>query len=176
MRFWAVALLPHETTDIQAAVARLIAPYDESLTVAPYKKYVSEKAVTSHARRFGIPAEDFPAVAAHMIAHYAATLKITTHFQADTLGIYVMTDTNPDAKYKRWSLNSLTDDVWPVAEMPRDLTPHAVITPEGQWHELFPTTWGKIPTAQEKERIAHDAYAIIDQFHGHLAVRLECHF
>lgn len=176
MRFEAVALVPPETADVQTAVARLMEPYDEALPAPPYKKYLSEKAVKSHMMRLGVAPGDLQMLAARMNAHYAATMQLTTHFQADALGIYVLADTNPNGKYKRWSLNSLADDVWPVSALPRDLTPHAVLTPDGQWHEMFPNIWGAIPTAQDKVRIAQEAYTLIDQHPDHLAVRLECHF
>jgi hypothetical protein len=176
MRYLAVALLPRETSDIQSAVARLMAPYDLSTRVAPYKKYLSQQAVNSHAARLGVDVGDFPTLAARINEHYAATMRLTTHFQADVQGVYVLADTNPNGKYKRWALNSLPDDVWWVAEMPRDLLPHAVITPDGQWHELFPNIWGRLPTAQDQQRIAREAYTLIDQYPDHLAARLECHF
>lgn len=175
MRFLAVALLPHETADIQGTVARLLAPYDSNLPATPHKIYVSEQAVNGHAARLGVPIGDLQTLAARINAHFAATLGRPTHFQADTIGIYVTSESNPNGKYKRWSLDSPADDVWPISAMPRDLLPYAVITPDGQWHEVFPTTWGKIPTAQDKQRIARDAYALIDQYPDHLAVRLECH-
>lgn len=176
MRFWAIALLPPETADVQMAVARLIAPYDQALPAPPYKKYLSEQAVKGHASRLGVPPRDLQSLAARLNAHFGATLRLTTHLQADALGIYVLADTNPNGKYKRWSLNSLADDVWPVSALPRDLTPHAVITPDGRWHELFPNIWGRVPTPQDRVRITQEAYTLIDQCPDHLAVRLECHF
>src|SRR5579864_2151872 len=35
-----------------------------------------------------------------------------THSTRQSIGIYVMDDTNPNGKYRQWSLGSLTDDVW----------------------------------------------------------------
>ena len=177
MRFLVVVVLPAgQVSDVQEAVARLVAPYDLNAPAPPYKKYLSQRAVTGHAARFGLDAHDLAAVAAHMNAHYLATLRLTTHFQADATGIYVMADTNPDGKYKRWAINDRAADVWRVSEMPRDLVPHAVVTPDGQWHELFPRIWGKIPTAQDEQRLTQEAYALMDRYPDHLAVRLECHF
>jgi hypothetical protein len=176
MRFWAIALLPLDTAAVQTAVARLIAPYDQALSAPPYKKYVSEQAAKGHAARLGVPAGDLQTLAARMNTHYAATMHLTTHFQADALGVYVLADTNPNGKYKRWSLNSLANDVWPVSALPRDLTPHAVVTPDGQWHALFPNIWGRVPAAQDQQRITQEAYALMNQYPNHLAVRLECHF
>jgi hypothetical protein len=141
MRFWAIALLPPDIAAVQTAVAHLIAPYDQALPAPPYKKHVSEQAVKGHAARLGVPAGDLQTLATRMNAHYAATMHLITHFQADALGIYVLADTNPNGKYTRWSLNSLANDVWPVSALPRDLTPHAVVTPYGQGHELFPNIW-----------------------------------
>jgi hypothetical protein len=179
MRYWAIALVPQETGDVQATVARLMELYNQALPAPPYKKYLSEQATKGHMTRLGVSPGDFETLAARMNTHYAETMGLTTHFLADALGIYVLADTNPNGKYKRWSLNSLTDDVWPVSALPRDLlhnlAPHAVITPDGQWHEMFPNTWGAIPTAQDRLRIVREAYALIDQYPHHLAVRLECH-
>lgn len=176
MLYWAVALLPHETADVRAAIARLIEPYDQALPAPPYKKYLSDQAVKGHTARLGVAPGDLQTLAARMNAHYAATLGLTTHFLSDAQGIFVVANTNPDGKYKRWSLNSLADDVWPVSAVPRDLEPHAVITPDGQWHELFPNIWGAMPTAQDTLRIVREAYALIDQYPDYLAARLECHF
>lgn len=179
MRYWAIALVPQGTADVQATVARLLEPYNRASPAPPYKKYLSEQAAKGHTARLGVAPGDFETLAARMNAHYAATMGLTTHFRADALGIYVWADTNPNGTYTRWSLNSLTDDVWPVAALPRDLirdlAPHAVITPDGQWHELFPNTWGMMPTAQDKLRIEREAYGIIDEYPDHLVARLECH-
>lgn len=174
MRYIAVALLPHDTSDIRTAVARLIEPYDLSTPAPPYKKYLSEQAVKGHAARWGISLHDLQAIATRINERSAPPRLL--HLQADVVGIYAMVDTNPNGKYKRWSLNSLADDIWPVWSMPRDMTPHAIITPDGQWHELFPNIWGRIPTEQDKQRIVHEAYKLIDQYPDHLAARLECHF
>lgn len=174
MVFLAVAIFPRETEDVQATVARLMGPYDQSLPVPPYKKYVSEKSVKYHTTHLDVSPGDLQTLAERMNAHYAATLRVTTHYQADAVGIYSLLDTNPNGKYKRWSLNSLADNVWPVSALPRDLTPHAVITPDGQWHELFPNMWGSMPTVRDKLRIGQEAYALIDQYPDHLAARLEC--
>ncbi len=176
MRFLVVAVVPGQVSDVQEAVACLVAPYDLHSKALPYKKYLSQRAVKGHATRFGLDARDLPTLAAHMNAHYLATLRLTTHFQADAVGIYVVADTNPDGKYKRWAINDLAEDVWYVSEMPRDLVPHAVVTPDGQWHELFPRIWGRIPTTQETQRLTQEAYALIDHYPDHLAVRLACQF
>ncbi|HEX8730043.1 MAG TPA: hypothetical protein VF739_15535 [Ktedonobacterales bacterium] len=179
MRYWAIALVPQWTADVQAMVARLMEPYNQALIAPPYKKYLSEQATKGHTARLGVTPGDFETLAARLNAHYAATMDLTTHFQSDALGIFVWAALNPNGKYTRWSLNSLTDDVWPVSALPRDLlrdlAPHAVITPDGHWHELFPNIWGAIPTAQDKLRIVREAYGLIDLYPDHLAVRLECH-
>jgi hypothetical protein len=176
MRYWAIALLLPETTDLQAEVTRLVAPYDSSLPAPPYKKYLSEEAVKGHTARLGVSPGDLQTLAVRLNAHFAETLRLTTHFQADVQGIYVLADTNPNGKYKRWSLNSMADDVWKVSSMPRDLVPHAVITPDGQWHQLFPNIWGRLPSPEDHLRIAQEAYALMDQYPDCFAARLECHF
>ena len=179
MRYLAVALLPRETSDFQMAIGRLMAPYDLNTPAPPYKKYLSEQALKGHAARLGVSVSDLQVIAADINERYAYKLGSTMrplHLQADAFGIYVLVETNPNGKYKRWSLNSLADDVWPVWSMPRDLTPHAIITPDGQWHELFPNIWGRVPSEQERQRIAQEAYALIDQYLDHFAAQLECHF
>jgi hypothetical protein len=175
MRFLAVALAPPNTADLEAAIARLLAPYDQALPAPPYKRYLSAQATKGHATRLGVAPDDMQTLATRMNEHYAATMKLTTHFQGDAQGIFVVAESNPNGRYARWSLNDPVNDVWPVAAMPRDLAPRAVITPDGQWHALFSTAWGSMPSAQETVRIVHDAYALIDRYPDYLAARLECH-
>ncbi len=172
MRFLAVALLPLETSDITAAVERLLEPYDKKAPAPPYKVYLSQQALKSHATRWRIPLHDLQAL---VVSINERSGPRPLHLQADAVGIYGIEKTNPNGKYTRWAINSLADDVWPVLAMPQDLVPHAVITPDWQWRELFPNIWGLLPTEQDKQRITHEAYALFDQYSGHLAVRLECH-
>lgn len=173
MRFLAVALLPRETPDIPTAVGRLMEPYDSTTPAPPDKRYLSEQALKGHAARWGIAPHDLQALV-RSINERSAPPRLL-HLQADAVGIYALVETNPNGKYKRWALNSLADDVWPVPAMPRGLAPHAVITPDGQWRELFPNIWGRIPAELETRRIVREAYRLIDQYPDHLAARLECH-
>jgi len=175
MRFLAIVVVPPDAADVEAALARLLAPYDKALPAPPHKLYVSASATAYQARRLGVALDDLPTLAVRINDDNAARLHITTHFQGDAQGIFVVSEANPDGRYDRWSLKDPSSDVWPVATMPRDLAPRAVITPDGQWHALFTTAWGSMPTAQDALRIVHDAYALIDRYPNHLAVRLECH-
>lgn len=172
MRFLAVALVLPETADSTAAVERLLEPYDSKTPAPPYKLYLSERLVKNHAARWGIAPDDLQAL---VLSINERSGPRPLHLLADEVGIYGLAQTNPNGKYKRWAINSPADDVWPVSAMPRELVLHAVITPDGQWHELFPTTWGLLPTPQDKQRMIRAAYALIDQYPGHLAVRLEYH-
>lgn len=173
MSFLVLALLPPATPDIQSAIARLMAPYDRATPAPPHRVYLSEQAVKGYAARWGLSPFDREALAARINAENAA--RLTRRFQADALGLYLISENNPNGKYTRWSLKSLTADVWPVAALPSNVLPHAIITPDGQWHELFPTTWGRIPTAEDRERMARAAAALIEVYPDHLAARLECH-
>ena len=173
VRFLAIALLPRETADIPSAVARLLEPYDRTTPAPPYKRYVSEQTLRSHAARWGIAMQDLPALARSI--HERSAPPRVLHLQADAIGVYAMVETNPNGTYQHRSLNSLADDVWPVAAMPRDLAPYAIITSDGHWHALFPTFWGRIPSELENRRIMRKAHTLIDQYPNLLAARLECH-
>jgi hypothetical protein len=173
MSFLVLALLPPATPDIQSAVARLMAPYDRATPAPPHNVYLSEQTVNGYAARWGLSPFDREALAARINAENAA--RLTRRFQADALGLYLISENNPNGKYTRWSLKNPAEDVWPVAALPPDVLPHAVITPDGEWHELFPLTWGRIPTAADRERMARETVALTEQIPGHLAVRLECH-
>ncbi len=177
----AVAVLPPETTDVRASVARLMEPYDLHKPTPPYKRYLPEQTVESLATRCGISVYDRQALAARFNDDLDKRRALNPraygshlHYEADVSGVYIMDDTNPDGKYRQWSLDSLQDDVWPVWAMPRDPAPHIVITPDGVWHELFPKNWGwgRVRVEDHKERLTREAYALLDQYPDHLAARL----
>lgn len=101
-------------------------------------------------------------------------------FHVDDGGIYYEAPHNPNGRCEYYQLNRGPEgDTWPVATMPRDLVPAAVITPDGEWHDCWPmakANWMSISELRYSERqdVQQCAYELIDHYLDHLAVALTC--
>ena len=151
--FSVMVLVPSNTTDIEEAVSALMAPYDENIRVEPYE------------------------------------------------GKYGTTTRNPKSKWDWWRIGGrwdgavrnnrrysqegynfssaheeLKNNVLPAKELDHKLIVHAVVTPDGQWHEKGHMGWFAV-VRDEKENDTWDE-EVIQLIRSHqdcMIVGLDCH-
>lgn len=173
MHFLTVVLLhqevPLEETALQEAIYRLLEPYFLELQAPTHKEYYSARAIQNLATRYCVRAANLPKIAAKLRKDVGVECGV------DERGLYYISDLNPDGKYDYWTLHSIEKHVWLVRDMPRDLLPSAVVTPDGHWHETGEEKWDWQLTERERQDIWQRAYALLDQYPNYRAVALDCH-
>jgi hypothetical protein len=178
MHFGAIVLIPQETDlaedALMDAIEFLLEPYCAELEGPERKEYLSTETIEHLTRQFFW-------VQPKTLARLAAKLRKRwgLHCGVDAGGLYHFTNLNPNSMYDYWTVVGLEghveDHVWRVPEMPRDLSPSAVVTPDGQWHETGIEKWAWDITKAEEQAIRQRVYALVDQYPNHLAVLIDCH-
>jgi hypothetical protein len=169
VQFPVVILVPSSTENIDAAVTRLMAPFDARSNVPLHKEYVPQGEIDYVLEVFGpqgLKAEDVDAVLHTLEEDSGCPGGI------DEGGIYLMTTDNPQGKWDTWHIQSLRDDVQPVPHMSRERAPAAIITPDGIWHDLnedLPATGD--PQVMRWEH----AEPLLMRYRDCLAVTVHCH-
>jgi hypothetical protein len=175
MYFTAVVLLRPGTRNIPAAVDHLMDAYSPTFGGPPWRDYLDADALRPLTARHH-------RVAPTNLKKLAAMLQEETglDYRADEGGIYRELIHNPNWRYDTYALKQgLEGGDWPVAAMPRDLIPDAVITPDGVWHDCWvgPREWGEAYLrASDRQAIQRCAYDLIGQYLDHHAVALGCRF
>jgi hypothetical protein len=139
------------TGDIETAVARALAPFDEARALPRYKVRLSLDVTRTLAEHYQIPRENRRALAKHV--------KVWTGYQGglDQFGIFYWTTSNPDGEWDwyiiggRWDgyvqgkrtgrdpfdKHLAQDNVVTTEELLAspliDRLPHGLVTPTGQW-------------------------------------------
>ncbi len=166
MQFRVLVLIPKETTDIVATVTRLMEPYDFTRTAPPHNELVPEDEIHFMADAFGLAADDLEAIMAELHADSGFPCTI------EDGKIYWMTTDNPQGRWDSWRLQRLQDSMWLAADVPRNTAPVAVITPDGEWHDL-----GIWDNPMESEAIPYRERAdeFLQRYPEYLAVVVDCH-
>lgn len=174
MHFWPIALIPKSvplTEDaIWEAIIPLLEPYYIEREGPARKEYFSPKETENLRRKIRQPINSLPELAANLRQEWGLDCDV------DEGGLYQMTTRNPNGKYEWFALPGM-EYIWSVSEIPRDLQPSAVITPDGEWHETGIGN-GKLDdqlTESEGQDIRTWAYAIIDNYPNCHAVMVDCH-
>jgi hypothetical protein len=172
MHFWPVVLIPAETPiteeDVWDAVWRLLEPYCVEREGAQRKEYFTAEEIRFIRGQFWLPPKSLPKLAEKLRRGWDMDCGV------DEDGLYSMTTLNPDGKYDWFTVPGL-EFVWPASHMPRDLQPSAVITLDGEWHDMEIEKWDWQLTDYERAAIRTRAYSIIDQYPAQLAVMVDCH-
>jgi len=173
--FFTVVLVPQDSTDVQAAVSALLAPYNENMDVEPYKKYKTQ--------------EDVDRMADHYKTH--ALDELALHMEewsnndggVDGLGLFELSTYNPQSQWDYWSMIEfeINDDgklrnAFPVSEVQGDFQCFAVVTPNGTWHQRAEAGWWGM-TTNEKDRYAwqQEIKALFQANQNCLLVGVDCH-
>jgi hypothetical protein len=173
MHFLTIVLIPQtvpqEDGALYAALEQLIKPYDSNIEGPMRKEYYTARAIQKLAASYCVRATNLPKIAAKLRKDLGVVCG------ADEKGLYYFTKLNPAGKYDYWTLHPIAEHGWLVRDMPRDLLPSAVVTPDGRWHDTGEEKWDKDLTAAEREVIRERVYALVDQYPGHRAIPLDCH-
>lgn len=170
MQFQTIVLVPKDTSDLMATVAEMMAPYDQAISVEPYRTRLDQAELERLAAALRLTSIDPETVIEAMRARFHEEGE---EWRLDEEGMYNITDLNPRGEWDGWMLHHLSDDVWPVSTMPRDVEAWAVVTPDGEWHDLRRGWWED--TAEQRAERRRMAYDILDRYPNHLAVLLDCH-
>ena len=194
----------HELSNLQAFIAEQMAPYDESTEVEPYVSYSVEQAqadLTRDITRFERIIERQDAnYNLEKCQEHLEKLRVTTpdekyreyveyheHFngKGEPTSTY-----NPESKWDwyviggRWdgwindrdtSNNAVSDNIATTeAVLERNKIPHAIITPDGEWHEQGQMGWFGIMLT-ENDAYQSEARLLLGQFPGHHIIILDAH-
>ena len=194
----------HELSNLQSFIAEQMAPYDENLEVEPYVSYSVEKAkadLTRDSTRLERIIERQDAnYNLEKCQELIEKLRVTTpedkfreyveyhkHFDEDGDPISTY---NPDSKWDwyviggRWdgwinerdtSSEAVSDNIATTeAVLERNRIPHAIITPDGEWHEHGQMGWFGIMLT-ENDAYQSEARFRLGQFPGHHIIILDAH-
>jgi hypothetical protein len=169
MQFPVMVLVPSNTESVDAAVRRLMAPFDAGRKVPPHKEYVPQDEIDYVLEVFephGLKAEDVDAVL------HALEEDCDCPGGIDEGGIYLMTTDNPQGHWDSWRIQNLQGDVRPVPHIRRDRAPAAIITPDGAWHDLNED----LPATGDPQvmRWKH-AEPLLARYLDYVAVTVQCH-
>ena len=194
----------HKLHNIESFIADQMAPFDENEDVEPYVSYSVEEAqadLTRDIARFERIIErndtnyhlekckDHLAKLRGMTPEEKYREYIQYHKHFDEGGKPVSTY-NPGSKWDwyviggRWdgwinnceSHNEAVSDNLATTEavLERDRIPHAIITPDGQWHEQGQMGWWGIMLT-ENDRYQSEAKLLLSQYPGHHIIILDAH-
>ena len=173
MHFAAIVLIPQdvplEETTLYEAIQRLIDPYYSELPGPRRKVYYDARAIEHLAARYWVRATNLPKIAARLRKDLGVESGV------DEGGLYYITDLNPDGKYDRWTWHPIAEHGWLVKDIPRDLLPVAVVTPDGQWHNTGLDDLEREPTPDEERVALAHVHALIDPYPEYRAIPLDCH-
>ena len=145
------------TNDIEAAVAKALAPFDEALTVPPYKVHLSSSCIRAMAEHYKVPETDLKQLAGKMQDWMRCPGGV------DELGLFATWTSNPDGKWDWYEIGGRWDGLVTGRKRPnsdvlrnnsirtstllraRDFSariPFSIVTPTGEWVErsTFETT------------------------------------
>ena len=194
----------HELSNLQAFITEQMAPYDENTEVEPYVSYSVEQAqadLTRDITRFeGIIERQDANFNLEKCQEHLEKLRVTTpddkyreyveyhkHFDEDGDPISTY---NPESKWDwfviggRWdgwindcdtSSEAVSDNIATTeAVLERNKIPHAIITPDGQWHEHGQMGWFGIMLT-ENDAYQSEARLLLGQFPGQHIIILDAH-
>jgi hypothetical protein len=197
-------ILPHGVNDAEGFIAEVMEPYFEHADSEPYVCYTLEQAAADLASTINrlelIISRNEPHYDIEKCCQQLDELRAKTpqqkyeeylryHEQFNDQGEPVSTY-NPDSKWDwyviggRWdgwindldtSRESLADNTALTEEViARDKLPHAIITPDGQWHERGQMGWWAM-LLTENENWEQEARALLASYTGYRVVIVDAH-
>jgi hypothetical protein len=194
--FLTLVIIPGTTApdEVEEVVRRLLAPFDVNLPVAPYKVYLTGQDRERLAARYGVPADK--------LAPFL--LQSRQGWREDEHGLYRLTTANPQArldsckiggrwngalrpsshgkravfpggdKYERFAGNVLPVKL--VCQPDHNPICHALVTPDGEWHERGTAGWwGVLSNEKDENEWDREVAAIFQRYQDHLLVGVDCH-
>lgn len=200
--FKILVLLPPNTSNVQEMVGNLLDPFYSELKVQPYREYLDPTAVEEEIRQLSLLShEDLERLAldwevSSKNLEEIAKLRLDW-FEDDVVGTdeqgpYRASTLNPHGKWDCYTFldgelaksGEFTHYPFQVKDLP-EVIPYAVITPDGQWHEVgrdvgvqaFAKNYLNYSVSISEEEVIWDlkVKAILAQYPDHLVIGLNCH-
>lgn len=192
MHTFAVVLVPADTEDVLQAVTHILSFSDSNKEVEPHKCYRNNKFIEMDAEEYGIPVTDLAAIAARLNEEHELI------YVVDEYGIFYITTFNYQRCWDYWKIGGRWDgviqgksrntkgrsnygpeheqlqyNICPVSELPADVLPEVVVTPDGRWHEM--ECRSLVPTDEEAERWRAILRPLLEQYRDCIAVGVDTH-
>lgn len=191
-------LINPNTNNIEAAVARALAPFDEAMQVRPYKLYLTHAVVTEMATRYGLKRDELKSLVPKVHDWVGGLGGI------DDIGLFSTRTDNPHGEWDwyeiggRWDgylkgrrsspteseSGTIESNSVPVSSLlsSRKLSsrlPAAIVTPTAQWVEkesFITTSYGWFTAERTKREWLFAVRRILAAFPQHLVVCVDVHF
>lgn len=194
-RFSVLVIVPLNTDDLKGKVESLMLPYYSYLKVKPYKIYLDKNELEQEVKRLNsLPEEELTKLAEDCRLDKSdleslALIELEWFDEmtdgVDENGPYKLIDINPQGKWDFYRIIDTKDFKFPcrVDELP-EILPYAVITPDGDWHELGENSGleifvkelkGKKDLNNNQEIWRAKLIKIRSEYSDYLAVMLYCH-
>jgi hypothetical protein len=186
MHFFTLGFIPADTGDMQAKVNALLAGFEYDKEVEAYKAYVTGKELHRMAARYGLLEVDLPALAEQVKRYFGAR-----EGGIDEGGLFYISTRNQQGIWDYWVIGGRWEGILrkpdplnpgseddrlrytscPVSELPDNIRPSYVVTPDGQgyqedwWPESFEDT-------EQWDKTFHELLA---RYSDCLAVVVDCH-
>lgn len=194
--FSVVVLMPAATQDVESELARLLAPYDENIDVAPYHKHLGNEGRAQMEKHYGT--KDTATLVEKMTEWNGAEGGIDPD-----MGLYYISTYNPASKWDwyrvggRWDgqmlgLDTMNDgqggfnfgkefstlkrNSCLIDDMSPDFVPFAFVTPDGKWHEKGKMGWWAMTHGEQPQHAWDKEFQkALEKYPQSLAVLVDCH-
>jgi hypothetical protein len=191
-------LIGPDTKNIEAAVARALAPFDEALPIRPYKLHINRSAAEQMAKHYGLKADDLKSLVPKVRDWVGGSGGI------DAIGLFTTRSDNPFGKWDWYEIGGRWDGYLTGKTPPRDADesgpiednsmqaatlfknrklparlPAAVVTPTGEWveEESFVTRYyGWFVVQRTKRDWLSVVRRILAAFPTHTVVCVDVHY
>ena len=186
--FFTVVIVPGNTEfdQIESKVQELLSPFNENLTVEPYKVYFDAEEIQQMADFYEVSAQNLAALAKKMIDWTGQEGGV------DDKGLYKITTYNPKSKWDWYTIGgrydgrlkgeaSNTDEglyrnILLAKQLEQKLKCFAIITPDGEFHERGQMHWFGIVTDQkENDDWDEEIIKTIQKYQNDILVAVDCH-
>jgi hypothetical protein len=195
--FFTVVIVPGTTPpdQIEETVARLLAPYDEDIAVAPYRVYLDRERIERMANHYQTSPDNLTELARHMRDWCGSGGGV------DEQGLYRLSTYNPQSKWDWWVIggrwngevrsapgndetgfnfgreyHQLPENMLPVKELQAPLSCFALVTPDGEWHERGEMGWfGMVANEKEQDDWEREVADILQKHQEDILVGVDCH-
>ncbi len=191
-------LIGPDTNNIEAAVVRALAPFDEALQVRPYTLHINRSATEQMAKHYGLKADDLKSLVSKVPEWVGGVGGI------DNFGLFTTRTDNPHGEWDwyeiggRWNgylkgrvprssdtesgaienNSALVSSLLRNQKLPSRL-PAAIVTPTGQWVEkdsFITTSYGWFVAERTKREWLLAVGRILAAFPQHIVVCVDVHF
>jgi hypothetical protein len=201
MHFSVLVLIPPDTNKIEVKVRELLSPYDQNIEVEPYKEYLNQEEIANEVKYLAtlsqekiekmaadweVPGNDLETLAKMELEWFDELID-----GIDEKGEYKVVTYNPQGKwdwYRSIEMEPVESEKpisYPcrVTDLP-NVVPCAIVTPDGEWHELgmdagikaFAKSLKADTTVSEEEAEWNQKVRQILQYYSnYLCVALNCH-